>query len=140
MKRAGKVDAALKWAKSWPQLDDFLKLNAILASDEDAALTTVYSDSRGEPFIDGSARHRMIFGLRMMLPWSDGFDQTNSDAERLMDQWQDWVDEQFPDNVPDFGDAQIEDIRSLYDVAAPTVYQEDSLAEYNFQVQITYTE
>lgn len=140
MRRQGKVDAALAWAKTWPRLDDFLKLNAISANDDEAALTTVYGDSKGEPFIDGTARHVMTFGLRMVLPWSDGYDPTNAEAERLIEEWQDWVDEQFPQNIPDFDGAEIEGIRSLYDVPAITVYQEDSQAEYNFQAAITYTE
>lgn len=140
MNREGKTDAALAWARKWPDLDEFLKLNAIQESDGDATLNTVYSDSKGEPFIDGTARHQYTFMLKMMLPWSDGHDPINSEAERLMERWCDWVDEQYPDNVPDFGDAEIEGIRALYDVPAVTVYQEDSLAEYNFQARITYTE
>ena len=140
MRIEGKTDAALEWARTWPDLDGFLKLNAIQASDEDASLTTVFGDSRGEPFIDGTARHVYTFGLKMMLPWSDGHDPINSEAEQLIERWRDWVDEQYPNNVPDFGGAEIEDIRALYDVPAVTVYQEDSLAEYSFQAQITYIE
>ena len=140
MKREGKTDAALEWAKSWPYLDEFLKLNAILARDDEASFQTVYSDSQGEPFIDGTARHEYTFMLKLMLPWSDGFDDINQEAERLLEQWADWVDVQFPDNVPDFGEAEIDDIRALYDVPAITVYQEESLAEYNFQARIIYTE
>lgn len=136
----GKVDAALKWAKTWPELDEFLKLNAILTKDGDAALTTVFSDAKGTPFIDGTARHQFTFGLRMMLDWSDGHDPTNAQAERLIEQWRDWVDEQFPANIPNWPGAEIEAIESLYDVPAITVYQDDSLAEYNFQARITYTE
>lgn len=140
MKMEGKVEAALAWAKTWPELDDFLKLNAILTEESDAALTTVYGDSKGEPFIDGTARHQFTFGLRMMLPWSDGHDPTNTKAEELIVKWRDWVDEQYPINVPDWPGADIEDIRSLYDVPAVTVYQDESVAEYNFQARITYTE
>lgn len=139
MRIEGKTDAALEWAKTWPYLDDFLKLNAILTEDGDAALTPVFGDAKGEPFIDGSARHEYTFGLKLMLPWSDGHDPINADAERLMERWRDWVDEQFPGNVPDWG-CEIEDIRALYDVPAVTVYQEESLAEYNFQARITYVE
>lgn len=139
MRIEGKTDAAVKWAKTWPKLDDFLKLNAITAEDGDAAFTTVYSDSSGEPFIDGTARHEYTFGLKMMLPWSDGRDQYNSDAERLMEQWRDWVDDQFPENVPDW-DCEIEGIEALYDVPAVMVYSEDSLAEYQFLCKIIYTE
>lgn len=139
MRMQGKTDAALKWARTWPRLDDLLKLNAIIEDDEDATFTTVYSDAKGEPFIDGTARHEYTFGLRIMLPWSDGTDEQNADAMRLVEEWRDWVDEQFPDNVPDW-DCEIEDIRALYDVPAVNVYQEDSLAEYNFLSKIIYTE
>ena len=139
MRIEGKTDAAVEWAKSWPYLNEFLKLNAIEAKDDDAAFTTVYSDSQGEPFIDGTARHEYTFGLKMMLPWSDGRDEYNAEAERLMEQWRDWVDDQFPHNVPDWG-CEIEDIRALYDVPAVMVYSEDSLAEYSFLCKIIYTE
>lgn len=140
MKMEGKAEAALKWAKTWPELDEFLKMNAILTEDGDASLTTVYGDAKGMPFIDGTARHQFTFGLRMMLPWSDGYDPTNAQAERLIERWRDWVDEQFPANIPDWPGAEIDAIESLYDVPAVTVYQDDSLAEYNFQARITYIE
>lgn len=139
MNMDGKTDAALEWAKTWPHLDDLLKLNAIKNEDGDAALTTVFGDAKGKPFIDGTARREYTFGLRMMLPWSDGHDPINAEAERLMEQWRDWVSEQYPNNIPDW-DCEIEDIRALYDVPAVTVYQDESLAEYNFQARITYTE
>lgn len=139
MRIEGKTDAVLEWAKTWEHLDGFLKLNAILTDDDDASLSTVFSDSKGEPFIDGSARHEYTFMLKLVLPWSDGHDPINAEAELLMEQWRDWVDEQYPANVPDW-DCEIEDIRALYDVPAVTVYQEESLAEYNFQARIIYVE
>lgn len=139
MRIEGKTDAALEWAKTWPNLDGFLKLNAIDAEDMDAALTTIFTDAKGEPFIDGTARHEFVFGLKMILPWSDGHDPINADAERLIESWRDWVDEQYPDNVPEW-DCEIEDIQALYDVPAVMVYAEDSLAEYQFLCKIIYTE
>lgn len=140
MKMRGKVDAALAWAKTWPQLDDLLKLNAIRNEESDAALTTVYSAAQGKPFVDGTAQRTFIFGLRMMLPWSDGHDPTNAEAMRLMEEWRDWVDEQFPNNIPDWPGAEIEGIEALYDVPAATVFQEEEIAEYSYQARITYTE
>lgn len=140
MRMEGKTKAALEWAKTWPDLDGFLKLNAIKNDDGDASMTTVFGDSKGEPFIDGTARHEFTFGLKLMLDWSDGFDPTNAEAETLVEQWRDWVDAQYEENnVPEW-DCEIEDIRALYDVPAVTVYQEESLAEYNFQARITYVE
>lgn len=140
MRMEGKTGAALEWAKTWTELDGFLKLNAITNEDGDASMTTVFSDSKGEPFIDGTARREYTFGLRLMLPWSEGHDPINAEAEKLMEQWRDWVDQQYEkDNVPEW-DCDIEDIRALYDVPAVTVYQDESLAEYNFLARITYTE
>ena len=139
MRIEGKTDAALEWAKTWPRLNDLLKLNAINAEDDDAAFTTIFTDTAGKPFIDGTARHEYTFGLKMMLYWSDGRDEYNAEAERLMESWRDWVDEQYPDNVPEW-DCEIDDIRALYDVPAVTVYSEDSLAENQFLCKIIYTE
>lgn len=140
MKIEGKTDAAVKWAKTWDELDGFLKLNALLTEDGDASFTTSYSEAQGEPFIDGTAKHEYIFGLRLMLPWSDGHDPINAEAEKLMEKWRDWVDAQYPENVPEWPGANIEGISALYDVPAVMVYQEDSLAAYNFQAKITYVE
>lgn len=138
---AGKVDAMLKWAKTYEPLNDFLKLNAILNEEDDATLVPVPNSKADEqPFIDGTARRRRIFMLRIMLPWSDGYDPTNQQAEKVATEWRDWVDEQFPDNVPDFGGAEIEGIEALTDMPTVEIYQEESLAEYNFQAQITYIE
>lgn len=139
MRMEGKTEAVLEWAKTWPEIDGFLKLNAIKNQDGDASMATVFSDSAGEPFIDGSARREFTFGLRLMLDWSDGFDPTNAEAEELVVKWRDWVDDQFPNNIP-YWDCQIEKIEALYDVPAITVYQEESLAEYSFQARITYIE
>lgn len=136
----GKTEAALEWAKTWPHLDGFLKLNAILTEGGDASFNTVFSDSAGQPFIDGTSRHQYTFALKMVLPWSDGYDQSNAEAERLMEEWRDWVDDQYPDNVPAWPGAEIEAIEALYDVPSVMVYQEESVAEYMLQAQITYTE
>lgn len=140
MRLEGKTDAAVAWAKTWPDLDEYLKLNAIATDEGDAAFTTVYSDAEGKPYIDGTAQHVYTFGLRMVLPWSSGYDTVNAEAERLMERWRDWVDAQYPSNIPDWPGAEIEGIRALYDVPAVTVYEEDSTAVYNFQAAITYTE
>lgn len=140
MRIDGKTKAALEWAKTWEHLDGFLKLNAIKAKDDDASMTTVYSDSQGTPFIDGTARREFTFGLRLMLPWSDGYDEVNENANELVEKWRDWVDVQYPNNVPDWQGAEIEAIEALYDVPAVTIYEDDSLAEYRFMARITYVE
>lgn len=141
MKMEGKTEAALAWAKTWPQLDEYLKLNAILTNEEgDAAMTTMFSTSQGTPYVDGTAKRTYIFGLRMVLPWSDGYDDVNTKANQLMEQWRDWVGEQYPKNIPDWPGAEIDGIEPLYDVPNMTVYQEESVAEYVFQARIDYTE
>ena len=58
----------------------------------------------------------------------------------MIESWRDWVDEQFPENVPDWPEAVIESIEAAYDVPAVTVYQQDSIAEYAFIAKITYEE
>lgn len=135
----GKTAAALEWAKSWEELDGFLKLNAILAKDGDASFNTSFSTNVIESYVDGTAKREFIFMLKMMLPWSDGFDSVNVEANELMESWRDWVDNQYPVNIPKW-DVPIEEIEALYDVPAITVYADDSLAEYNFQAKITYEE
>lgn len=138
---AGKTDAALSWAKTWEPLDEFLKLNAILTEESDATLVPVPNSKEDEqPFIDGTARRRRIFMFRIMLPWSDGHDSTNMQAEKLATQWCDWVNDQYPDNIPDWQGAEIEGISALSDIPAVQIYQDESLAEYNFQAEITYVE
>ena len=139
MDMKGKTAAALEWAKTWPELDGFLKLNAILAQGGEASLNTAYSTDVIRSYIDGTERRQYIFMLKMMLPWSDGYDPVNVDANALIEKWRDWVDLQFPNNVPNW-DCEIESIESLYDVPAITVYADDSLAEYNFQARIIYEE
>lgn len=139
MKREGKTDAIKAWVKSWPYLDDLIKLNAILSREDDASLNPVGTDSAGEPFIDGSAVHEYVFQLKLVLPWSDGYDDINAEAQKLMESWMDWVDEQFPNNVPEW-DAEIEAIEAVSTEPTIMVYQEDSVAEYNFIGKITYTE
>lgn len=136
----GKTQAVKEWASTWPEIDGYIKLNAILGDRDEASMSTIHSDAKGKPYIDGTARHVYTFGLKMMLPWSDGYDDTNEEANRLMESWRDWVDEQFPGNVPEWPGASIESIEAAYDEPAVTVYQQDSLAEYTFIAKITYEE
>ena len=139
MKLEGKVDAAMQWAKTWPELDDLIKLNAIRNEDGDAELSPVVSLDK-DPYIDGSGRYTFVLMFHMMLPWSDGHDPVNAEAERLMLKWIDWVNQQYPDNVPSWPESNIQDIESLYNVPELTTYEDEEMAEYNFQAQITYIE
>lgn len=129
------------WAKGWPDLGGYLKLNAISSESGDASLDTVYNDAKVQDYIDGRALREYTFALVMMADWSDGFDATNSEANRLSESWIDWVDSQFPDNVPEWPGAIFQSIESIYNVPSlAAVYQDESLAKYMFQAKITYIE
>lgn len=129
------------WAKGWPDLGGYLKLNAISSESGDASLDTVYNDAKVQDYIDGRALREYTFALVMMADWSDGFDATNAEANRLNESWIDWVDSQFPDNVPEWPGAIFQSIESIYNVPSlAAVYQDESLAKYMFQAKITYIE
>lgn len=141
MKTAGKTEAVLEWAKGWPDIGGYLKLNAISSESGDASLDTVYNDAKVQDYIDGRALREYTFALVMMADWSDGFDATNAEANRLNESWIDWVDSQFPDNVPEWPGAIFQSIESVYNVPSlAAVYQDESLAKYMFQAKIAYIE
>lgn len=136
----GKAQACFDWARKWPELDEYLKFNSFVTEDGEASLATLYNDVAIETYIDGTAKRKYTFMLRMMLPWSDGYDSTNLKAERKVASWLDWVSEQYPENVPDFG-AEITDIRPVQNAPSlDQVYEDDGLAAYLFQAEIIYTE
>lgn len=139
----GKTDAVLDWAKGWPELDGMLKLNALDAETVgDASLITDYNDYAINEYIDGTADRYFTVELRMVLGWSDGFDVTNAEAARLMESWMEWVSEQYPRNVPDFGaKASVTGISPLQNMPVPAmVYPDSQTAEYSFTARIYYTE
>lgn len=141
MKTEGKTEAVVEWAKGWPDLGGYLKLNSISSESGDASLDTVYNDAKMQDYIDGRALREYTFALVMMADWSDGFDATNAEANRLNESWIDWVDSQFPDNVPEWPGAIFQSIESIYNVPSlAAVYQDESLAKYMFQAKITYIE
>lgn len=139
MNMSGKIEALLDWVKTWEKLDDLIKLNSILTKEGDAALNVVYSNKDGKPYVDGTAQRKFTFALQMMLPWSDGHDPTNLEAEKLVTEWLDWVDAQYPTNIPDW-DAEIDNIEALWDSPSINVFQDESIARYTFNAYITYTE
>lgn len=141
MKTAGKTQALKEWASGWPDLGGYLKLNAINSSTGDASLSTDFTDRAITEYIDGSADREYVFMLKMMCDWSNGFDEINAEAMRLNESWVDWVADQYPDNVPDFGEGKVTGIEPLYSAPALNmVYQEDQTAEYVFQCKIYYRE
>lgn len=138
----GKGEALLSWARQWPALDGMLKLNATVTESGDVALVVSPSNAPLISYIDGKEQNAISFGLAAMLPYSSFTDDVNSEAQRYMESWYDWVREQDDaENYPDFGEAIIDSVRPVQ--AAPTVatvYNEASLAKYQFQAQIIYTE
>lgn len=138
---ADKTAAAVEWAKTWPELDGYLKLNAIITDEGDATLDTSVNDREVIKYIDGTAKREFTFQLRIMAPWSDGFDPTNLEAMRLASDWLDWVSRQYDEgNIPDFG-AEVTGIESVKNAPAlNAVYEDDNLAEYLIQAKITYIE
>lgn len=137
----GKTRAVFDWLLTWPQLDGYLKANAILAEPDSASFNVIPNERVLEEFIDGTARRRYTFQLKMVLPWSDGYDGVNLAAEALASSWHDWVSAQFAaGNVP-LWEAEITDIRPTENAPGLNfVYQEEGLAEYVFEAEIRYEE
>lgn len=138
----GKTKAALEWAKGWDKLDGYLKLNALITEDGDATFNTSYNDVSVAEYNDGTAKRQYTFQLRVIAPWSDGYDPVNIQAEQLAASWLDWVAEQYKlGNLPEWEGADIISIRPAQNAPAlNAVFQEDSLAEYMIQAVITYIE
>lgn len=138
----GKTTAALEWAKGWPEIDGYLKLNAIIDKDGQATFDTSYNDVAIEVYNDGTAKRQYTFQLRIITPWSDGLDKTNLKAMQLASNWLDWVSDQYENkNLPDFGDAVIINIEPAQNAPALNrVNSEESTAEYLIQAIITYIE
>ena len=40
----GKTQAVKEWASTWPEIDGYIKLNAILGDRDEASMNTIYSD------------------------------------------------------------------------------------------------
>lgn len=138
---SGKTQAALEWAKGWPELDGYLKLNAIISEEGDASFDTSYNDVAVAKYNDGTAKRQYTFQLRIIAPWSDGFDPVNIEAERLASSWLDWLSHQYPDNVPEWEGADITGIEPAQNAPALNrVFEAESLAEYLIQAVITYNE
>lgn len=139
----GKTSAVLMWAKGWPELKGYLKLNALDVNDTDnAAIIPTYNDVAVNEYIDGTADRQYTFELRIVRPWSDGVDDVNEEATKLAESWLEWVSESYPLIVPDFGPgATVTGIEPLQNVPTPSmVYPDDEKAVYSFSARINYTE
>ena len=137
---SGKADAVFEWLLEWPALDGYLKLNAILAEEDAASVNVVPTEAVIERYIDGTARRRYTFQLKIMQPWSDGYDRVNHEAEALAASWLDWVSVQYElGKVPKWEGATITDISPTQNAPGLNfVYQDEGLAEYVFEAVIDY--
>ena len=134
-----KTEAVLAWVRGW---DKLTKLNATRNEADEKAMNTVSNDLVVQEYIDGTADREYTFALVLYQDWSDGNNSYNLEAEKLAESWLEWVSAQYPDNVPDFGEnatiTKIEPVQNIPTLAA--VYQDESLAKYQFQAKIYYTE
>lgn len=138
----GKAQAVFEWLLKWPELDGYLKFNAILAEPDAASFNVVPTETVVERYIDGTARRRYAFQLKAVLAWSAGYDPVNVEAESLVSSWLDWVGAQYAKgNVPLWEGATITDIYPTQNAPGLNfVYQDDGLAEYVFEAVIDYEE
>lgn len=137
-----KTPAVFDWLLTWPELDGYLKMNAILTEADSTSFNVVPNEAVVEAYIDGTARRRYTFQLKAVLPWSDGYDGVNAKAEQMVATWHDWVSSQYDaGNVPLWQGARITDIYPTQNAPGLNfVYQEDGLAEYVFEAVIDYEE
>lgn len=137
----GKADKVLEWAKGWSGFDGFLKLNALVNQENDASLNIVVNDKIVQRYIDGSAIRDFTVQFKMVLPWSDGFDMINIQGMEIMSDLLDWIDNQYPDNLPEWEGCNILEITALSNAPSlDAVNSQDSLAEYSVQAVIRYEE
>lgn len=137
-----KAKKTVEWAKGWDGFNDYLKLNALVAQDGNAALVTNPVDVYGTKYIDGTAKRRFLFMLRIVLPWSDGYDGTNEESLALATELYDWVTAQNEaKNYPDWEGAEITSVfptQSFPEMGY--IYETDGLAEYIITCEIEYEE
>ena len=135
-----KADIILDWAKGWPELEGYLKLNAIVSKSGDKTLATETNEAQIIKYINGQALKELTFALSYMVDWSDGFDLVNTKAMALGQSWIDWVFEQEKvHNYPALPNVQ--EVAPLQNI--PTlamVYESDNIAKYQFQCTIKYIE
>lgn len=137
-----KTPAVFDWLLTWPELDGYLKMNAVLAEPDSASFNVVPNEAVVSRYIDGTAVRRYTFQLKAVLPWSDGYDAVNAEANALVSSWHDWVASQYArGNAPLWQGARITDIRPTENAPGLNfVYQDEGLAEYVFEAVIDYEE
>lgn len=137
-----KTSAVIDWAKEWDGFKGYLKLNAIVASESESTLVTDAVDTSLSVFIDGTAERVYAFNIRMVLPWSRGFDSTNEESMAFAVQLYDWIAErEARHEYPDWKGARISSLALTQSMPAVNfVYEEDELAEYIINCSIYYEE
>lgn len=135
-----KTQAVFEWAKEWPEIGGYLKLNALNVDSGEASMATVVSDKAVTEYIDGTAERVYTFALNIVLDWSNGYDSVNGAAMALASSWMQWVRTQDKaGNMPELPNAW--KIEPLQDIPAlAMVYDDDSLAKYQFQARVYYRE
>lgn len=137
MSTADRARGVLAWARG---RDAYARLNASLGRAGDVSVSSGYGDRATSEYLDGSTDRRFTFSLNVVAPWSPGNDSLNADAMAAASDWMDWVDSQYPGNIPDMGDGcTVLAISALYDVPAlAQVLPSGDLAQYTFQAAIDY--
>ena len=127
------------WALTCPAINE-LKTNAIVNDMGDSAIFFNTQEKSVVTYIDGSEVRDIIFGLQYVLPWSDDGDDINDDALGAVNGWLEWVSEQYPHNVPDFGeDCTIISIEPQQNMSE-LVQVDQGTARYSVAASIRYLE
>lgn len=137
MSTADRARGVLAWARGH---GEYARLNSTLNRAGDVSVSSGYGDKAVSTYIDGSTDRRFTFSVNVVAPWSPGNDSLNADAMAAASEWMDWVDSQYPGNVPDMGPGcVVTGIGALYDVPALSqVFPSGDTALYTFQAAIDY--
>lgn len=138
---ADKANRLVEWASGWDGFDQYLKLNALVSTEGDSSLNVIANDRIVTEYIDGSAIREFTAQLKVVTAWSSENVPTNAEAENYLCGLVDWINRQFPDNLPDWPGATITDIHTQNN--APSldfVHEQDEVAEFSINVIITYQE
>lgn len=135
------ISAALfEWAKGDEELNlEGLTLNGTIDRPGTRSLQTSAASTTQE-YISGTKERTAYFGLVLVEAWSEDDDGLNEDALAEGERWLDWVNAQWPENLPDLGDGR-EVVELATDDDAPLLVQvlpDQMVAKYQFQAHITY--
>lgn len=135
----GVSKALFDWATGFASSGAPLRLNAPLERSGDRCLVTGAATTTAD-YIDGRRERRMDFSLVLMAPWSEGADGLNAAALEEGERWLDWVEAQWPENLPDLGEGREVTQLTTYD-GAPLLVQvmpDAVTAKYQFMAHLDY--